>query len=287
MNIRIIPRLDIKGPTLVKGIHLEGLRVLGPPEAFARTYYQEGADELLYMDIVASLYERNSLLPMIERMSAEVFIPLTVGGGLRTLEDIRAALHAGADKVSLNTAALRRPELLREASEQFGSSTILVSVEAKRQRDGSYEAYTDCGRERTRRDAVEWAAEAEERGAGEILVTSVDREGTGRGFEIELTRRIVERVGIPVIACGGAAGIDDVEAVIREAGVRAVAVASILHYGLLEARPDLRVAGSGRMVAPSARTAGTRFHPAPLSHLKRALEARGIPCRAETTETTA
>jgi len=204
VNVRIIPRLDIKGPNLVKGIHLEGLRVLGKPERFARYYYEQGADELLYMDVVASLYQRNSLLEIVSRTSREVFIPLTVGGGLRTLDDVRAVLRAGADKVSLNTAVIREPELIRQASRCFGSSTIVVSIEAIKKGDGSYEAYTDNGRERTSIDAFKWALQAAELGAGEIIVTSVDREGTGKGFDLELTRRIAESVPIPVIACGGA-----------------------------------------------------------------------------------
>ena len=169
MNFRIIPRLDIKGPNLVKGVHLEGLRVLGKPERFARLYCEEGADELLYMDVVASLYQRNSLLDIISRTSKEVFIPLTVGGELRTLEDIRAALRAGADKVSLNTAAINRPELIRKGASRFGSSTIVISIEAFRKADGSYEAYTDNGRERTGVDAIEWAGRVAELGAGEII----------------------------------------------------------------------------------------------------------------------
>src|SRR5687768_12832896 len=152
-TIRIIPRLDIKGPNLVKGIHLEGLRVLGKPEAFARHYYESGADELLFVDIVASLYERNNLLPLIERVAGEVFIPLCVGGGLRSLDDIKSVLRAGADKVTLNTAAIRRPQLVHEASRQFGASTIVISIEAIRQPDGRYEAFTDNGRERTGIDA--------------------------------------------------------------------------------------------------------------------------------------
>ena len=146
VNVRLIPRLDIKGPNLVKGIHLEGLRVLGRPEHSARRYYEQGADELLYMDVVASLYQRNSLLDIVNRTAREIFITLTVGGGIRTLEDIQATLRAGADKVSLNTAALNNPELIREAAWRIGSSTIVVSIEAIRRPDGSYEAYTDNGR---------------------------------------------------------------------------------------------------------------------------------------------
>ena len=157
MTIRIIPRLDIKGPNLVKGIHLEGLRVLGKPERFARYYYESGADELIYMDVVASLYGRNSLLDIISRTSNEVFIPLAVGGGLRTIDDIKTVLRAGADKVTLNTAAINRPELISEAARRFGSSTIVISIEAIKRPDGTYEAYTDNGRESSGVDACEWA----------------------------------------------------------------------------------------------------------------------------------
>lgn len=229
---RLIPRLDIKGPNLVKGIHLEGLRVLGKPEFFARRYYEDGADELLFMDVVASLYERNSLTEIISRTADEIFIPLTVGGGLRTLEDIRTALRSGADKVTLNSAAIRRPELIREAARHFGSSTIVVSVEAMRRRDGTYEAYTDNGREKTGLDAIEWAERVSELGAGELIVTSIDREGTGRGYDLELTRAIASCVSVPVIACGGAGCAADVAEVLST-GASAASLASVLHYNVL------------------------------------------------------
>src|SRR3989441_12166235 len=160
MNIRIIPRLDIKGPNLVKGIHLEGLRVLGKPEQFARHYYEHGADELLFVDIVASLYGRNSLLDIVGRTAREIFIPLAVGGGLRTMEDIRTVLRAGADKVSLNTAAVRRPDFIAEAARRFGSSTIIVSIEAMETSNGAYEVFTDNGREKTGLDAFQWSVRA-------------------------------------------------------------------------------------------------------------------------------
>ena len=228
---RIIPRLDIKGPNLVKGIHLEGLRVLGKPEYFARYYYETGADELFYMDAVASLYGRNSLLDIVEKTSREIFIPLTVGGGLRTVDDIRTVLRAGADKVSINTAAIHRPELIREASRRFGSSTIVVSIEAIKKPDGTYEAYTDYGREKSGVDALQWAVQATELGAGELVVTSIDREGTGKGFDLELISCIAESVPIPVIACGGAGKIGHVYEVIAEGKADAVSIASILHYG--------------------------------------------------------
>ncbi len=232
--IRVIPRLDIKGPNLVKGIRLEGLRVLGKPELFAKHYYETGADELIYMDIVASLYGRNSLHEMISRTAREIFIPLTVGGGLRTIDDIRSVLRAGADKVALNTAVIGRPEFIREAAQKFGSSTIVVSIEAKRFSDGRYEAYTDNGRESTSVDAFEWAERAVALGAGELLVTSIDQEGTGGGFDLQLIKRIADAVNVPVIAGGGAGRPEHVGQVIEESGSSAVSIASMFHYGFVD-----------------------------------------------------
>jgi cyclase len=229
-NIRVIPRLDIKGPNLVKGIHLEGLRVLGKPEDFARYYYENGADELMYVDVVASLYERNSLHDIVSRTAKEIFIPLTVGGGLRSIDDIRDVLRAGADKVALNTAAIKNPQIIREASLKFGSSTIVVSIEAIRQPNGQYFAFIDNGREATGIEVKEWASRVEELGAGEIVITSVDREGTGSGYDIELTKMVADSVSIPVIAHGGPGKIEHIAEVIRDGHADAVAVASILHY---------------------------------------------------------
>jgi len=278
MNVRIIPRLDIKGPNLVKGVQLEGLRVLGRPEAFARRYYEDGADELLYMDVVASLYERNSLHDIIERTSREIFIPLTVGGGLRSLDDIRAVLRCGADKVALNTAAVRRPELIREAAREFGSSTVVVSIEAKRRPNGGYEAYTDNGRERTGVDVFRWAAEAVELGAGEIMITSIDREGTGAGFDIDVTARIAEDAPVPVIACGGAGRIDDVYDAIAQGRADAVSVASLLHYQLVS--EDGRATGDTDTPCRPVR-ASSRIDACSLSRLKQCLAERGVDCRYE------
>lgn len=229
-NIRIIARLDIKGPNLVKGIHLEGLRVLGKPEKFARYYYEAGADEIMYVDVVASLYNRNSLQDIVTRTAKETFIPLTVAGGIRTIDDIQGILRAGADKVSLNTAAIKRPEIIREASRKFGSSTIVVTIEAIKQQDGSYLAYTDNGREFTGIEVVSWAKRVQELGAGEIMITSVDREGSGLGFDNELTKMVSEAVDIPVIAHGGAGCVEDVKSVIHDGKADAVAIASMLHY---------------------------------------------------------
>lgn len=280
MTVRIIPRLDIKGPNLVKGIRLEGLRVLGKPEAFARAYYEQGADELLYMDVVASLYSRNSLLEIVERTAKDIFIPLTVGGGLRTLEDIKAVLRAGADKVSLNTAAIAAPELIREAASRFGSSTIVVSVEAIRTLDGRYEASTDNGRQETGRDAVRWAVRAAELGAGELLVTSVDREGTGEGYDLELIRQIADAVSIPVIACGGAGTVDHVVQAVEQGRADAVCVASMLHYDTVQ-REEVRgdFSQEGNVEYLMSRRAFSRVRPASLPELREALRARGFPGR--------
>lgn len=230
LKIRIIPRLDIKNNTVVKGIHLEGLRVVGTPGELARKYYAQGADELLYMDAVASLYERNSLHDIIRSAAEEVFIPLTVGGGIRTLEDIRSVLRAGADKVAINTAAVKRPEFIREASKKFGSQCIVASIEAIKTGDHCWEAYIDTGREATGVDALEWARRLVDLGAGELLVTSIDQEGMKSGMDIELISKIAQHIPIPVIACGGVGTTRHITQMIQSSDVRAVAVASILHY---------------------------------------------------------
>jgi cyclase len=229
-KVRIIPRLDIKGPNLVKGIHLEGLRVLGKPETFAKFYYDSGADELFFQDTVASLYERNSLSYIISKTAKEIFIPLTVGGGIRTIEDINNVLRAGADKVAINTAAVKNPEFIKEASLKFGSSTIVIAIEAIKQSDGQYLAYTDNGREGSGFEVVSWARRVEELGAGEIVITSVDKEGTGEGFDAKLVKMVAEAVNIPVIAHGGCSGPRDAAMIINEGHADALAVSSILHY---------------------------------------------------------
>lgn len=229
MPPRIIARLDIKAPNLVKGIHLEGLRVMGDPAEHALRYYREGADELLYVDIVASLYGRNSLSELVERTAADIFVPLTVAGGIRSLDDINKLLRAGADKVAINTAAVSRPELLSEASRTFGSQCIVLSVEAKRIGAGRWEVYTDNGREKTGLDVIEWIQKAVQLGVGEVLLTSVDSEGTRKGFDLELIRAVAPFVPVPVIACGGAGSIEHVMNGL-EARADAVALASLFHY---------------------------------------------------------
>lgn len=233
-SVRIIPRLDIKGPNLVKGIHLEGLRVLGEPNQFARYYYESGADELFFMDTVASLYDRNSLDEIITQTANEIFIPLTVGGGIRSLDDIRNVLNAGADKVCLNTAAVKNPNIIQDASRTFGSSTIVVAIEAIKQTNGDYLAYTDNGREHTGMDVFDWARKVEKLGAGELVITSVDKEGTGEGYDIELVKRITNEANIPVVAHGGAGNVEHIRNAFNFGEVDAVAVSSVLHYECLD-----------------------------------------------------
>lgn len=238
-NLRLIARLDIKGPNLIKGIHLEGLRVIGDPQEFARKYYEEGADELLYMDTVASLYNRNNIHDIVRYTAQNIFVPLTVGGGVRSLDDANVLLRAGADKIAINTAATKRPELITELATRFGSQCIVASIEAKKIADHRWEAYTDNGRQKTGLDAVEWAKKCSELGAGEILLTSVDQEGTRKGFDVELTSRVSEIVPIPVIASGGMGTLQHLVDVIEKGEADAVAIADILHYnrmGLKEIR---------------------------------------------------
>jgi cyclase len=232
-KIRIIPRLDVKGPNLVKGIHMEGLRVLGKPEYFAEYYYENGADELFFQDTVASLYDRNSLHDIISKTAKKIFIPLTVGGGLRSIDDLKNVLRAGADKVAINTAAIKNPEFIREASRKFGSSTIVVAIEAIKELNGTYLAYTDNGREYTGIEVISWAKKVEELGAGEIVITSVDKEGTGEGFDVVLTKMVSDAVSIPVIAHGGCGSPADCINIIQNANVDAIAIASVLHYNYI------------------------------------------------------
>jgi cyclase len=232
-NVRLLARLDIKAPNLIKGVQLEGLRVIGDPQAYAQRYYEQGIDEIVYMDIVASLYGRNSLTDLVRRTAQEVFVPMTVGGGIRTLEDFHNSLLAGADKVAINTAAIGDPTLIDRASRRFGSQCVVLSVEAKRTREGGWEAYTDNGRQKTGREAVEWAREAVERGAGEILLTSVDQEGTGRGFDVSLVDAVASAVPVPVIASGGMGTIDHLVEVVQDGTADAVAIANVLHWDKL------------------------------------------------------
>ncbi|MCX5807597.1 MAG: imidazole glycerol phosphate synthase cyclase subunit [Proteobacteria bacterium] len=232
-NMRLIARLDVKGPNLVKGVQLEGLRKMGNPNRFAKKYYDDGIDEIIYMDIVASLYERNNIKEIVRRTSEDVFIPVTVGGGIRSVDDAREILRAGADKVAINTAAIKNPQLIRQVSQRFGSQCMVLSIEAKKKGEKQWEAYYDYGREKTGIDAIEWAQKGYDLGAGEILLTSIDMEGGAKGFDLELVRTVSDMLPIPVIASGGMGNIDDLEKVVKDGHADAVAMAHVLHYGML------------------------------------------------------
>jgi cyclase len=247
-NTRLIARLDIKGPNVIKGVHLEGLRVIGPPNELALRYYEQGADELIYIDVVASLYGRNSLGEIVQQAAQNVFVPMTVGGGIRSVDDVTHLLRCGADKVAVNTAAVGNPRLISDIAHRFGSQCMVLSVEAKQIGTGRWEAYTDNGRERTGLDVVEWVRRGVELGAGEILLTSVDREGTRKGFDIPLVRAVTQEVMVPVIASGGMGKPSDLLQVVRDAEADAVAMADILHYKratIGEIRDVARAAGLG------------------------------------------
>ena len=229
-SIRLIARLDIKGPNLIKGIHLEGLRVMGSPNEHALRYYLQGADELIYMDCVASLYGRNHLGNIINEAAKDIFVPMTVGGGIRSVEDATEILREGADKVAINTAVVAKPQLISDVAQRFGSQCMVLSIEAKQVGIDSWEVYTDNGRERTNLNVIEWVKQGVEMGAGEILLTSVDREGTRKGFDIALVKAVTEVIDVPVIASGGMGKPEDLLTVVNEGCADAVAMADILHY---------------------------------------------------------
>ncbi|WED41924.1 imidazole glycerol phosphate synthase subunit HisF [Legionella cardiaca] len=229
-NVRLIARLDIKGPNLIKGVHLEGLRVVGNPNEFATAYYAAGADELIYMDTVASLYGRNNLSEIVKKTAENVFIPITVGGGIRNVDDVKQLLRCGADKVAVNTAATKNPQLITEISRRFGSQCMVLSIEAKRLPNGRWEVMTDNGREHTGMDVIDWARNGQEFGAGEILLTSIDQEGTRKGFDIELIREVSDAVTIPIIASGGMGKAEDLLPAVLSGHADAIAMADLLHY---------------------------------------------------------
>jgi cyclase len=229
---RIIPCLDVSNGRVVKGIHFRGLRDAGDPAELAQRYEGEGADEIVFLDITASLEGRGPLLEVVRRTAENVFVPLTVGGGVKGLEDITALLRSGADKVSINTNAVQERELISKASDRFGSQCIVVAVDAKSNGVGGWDVFISAGGRATGLDAVEWCREVQEEGAGEILLTSIDADGTKSGYDLKLTRTVSESVGIPVIASGGAGNVDHVYDVLTEGKADAALAASIFHYGL-------------------------------------------------------
>ena len=230
---RIIARIDVKNDYVIKGIHLEGLRKVGNPNEMAIKYYNQGVDEIIFMDAVAAYYDRNSLTNIITKACENVFIPITVGGGIRKIEDIQTALNAGADKIAINTKAVQNPNFITKASEIFGSQCIVSSIDAKKIAENKWEVYTDNGREPTGLDVVEWAQKVEELGAGEIMITSIDKEGTKKGFDQDLYKMVSEVVTIPIICCGGAGNKKDVAGLFLNKSIDAVAIASLFHYGIV------------------------------------------------------
>lgn len=228
---RIIPCLDVKGGRVVKGVRFVGLKDAGDPVAVAGRYNQQGADEICFLDITASCEERKTLRDVVRRTAEQVFIPLTVGGGIRTVSDIRELLKAGADKVSINTAAVEDPRCVRRAATRFGSQCIVVAIDAKRVGRERWEVYTYGGRKATGLDAIEWATQVEQEGAGELLVTSIDRDGTKKGYDCDLLHHISSAVRIPVIASGGAGELGHLYQGLAEGGADALLAASIFHFG--------------------------------------------------------
>lgn len=230
MSLRIIAKLDVKPPYVVKPVHFEGLRRVGTPKELAEKYYKQGADEVIYVDIVSSLYQREILYPLINETASGIFIPLGCGGGVKSIDDFSKLFHAGADKVIVNTEVLQNnPHLITEAAETFGSQSVVVNIEAKSW--GSWwECYSDCGRMRSGKDVIEWVKEVEQLGAGEIMIQSVDTDGRKKGFDVELISQSVNLVNIPVIAASGAGTLDDILEVARTAKPDAIAIASLLHY---------------------------------------------------------
>jgi len=229
---RIAARIDIKNEFVIKGIHLEGLRKVGNPNEMAKCYYDQGIDEIFFMDAVAAYYDRNSLGEIISKATKDVFVPITVGGGIRTIDDISIALGSGADKIAINTQAVKTPEIIKHASRVFGSQCIVASIQAKKRADNNWEAYIENGREPTGINVIEWAAELESLGAGEIMVTSIDQEGTKKGFDIALCHSLANAVSLPVIASGGAGKPEHIIDLCSNADIDAIALASVLHYNL-------------------------------------------------------
>jgi cyclase len=230
LKTRIIAKLDVKPPYVVKPVHFEGLRKVGKPKELARKYYEQGADEVIYIDIVSSLYQREILFDEIRNTADELFIPFGVGGGVKTIEDFSNLFHNGADKVAINTYAVQEdPEIINKAAKIFGNQAVVVNIEAK-EWENWYECYTDCGRIRSGKDVVEWAQEVENRGAGEIFLQSVDTDGRQKGFDVELAKKVVESVNIPVVIASGAGTLEDIKKLIEYAKPSGIAISSILHY---------------------------------------------------------
>jgi len=233
MNLRIIPKLDIKNNNLVKGVNLEGLRVLGDPRAFAESYYTDDADEIIYHDVVASLYQRNNLSDLIKRTSENIFLPMLVGGGITAVEQIEQILHSGADRIFLNTAALNNAKIINNIVKKYGSSTLVVSIEVVKSED-KYFCRKDFGREEADKELFDWISEVEHRGAGEIIITSIDSDGTGLGFDLNLAEKISKKTNLPFILNGGISTIDQIDQLLNASKPSGLAIGSALHYSYID-----------------------------------------------------
>ena len=230
MTVRVIAKLDVKPPHVVKPVHFEGLRKMGDPSELAKKYYDQGADELFYIDIVSSLYQREILFNEIEKVANKLFIPFAAGGGVKSIDDFSKMFHMGADKIVINTYAIQEnPNIIDQAAKIFGSQAVVVNIEAKKWKD-YWECYTDCGRIQSQKSVSDWVSEVEQRGAGEILLQSVDMDGRRRGFDIELASKIVDLVNIPVVVSSGAGSLEDIKTLIEVASPSGVVIASLLHY---------------------------------------------------------
>ena len=227
---RLIARLDIKNKNLIKPINLEGLRIVGDPNKYAKKYYSEGIDEILFMDTVATLYSRNHLADIIEKITREIFIPITVGGGIRSLSDVKELLNCGADKVAINTAAVKNPKLIKEIADSIGSQSLVISIDAKIKSEKNWEVYVNNGRDRTGIDVIEWIKRAEEMGAGEILITSIDQEGTRKGFDYDLAQVSHKIASIPIIISGGCGDLQHINLLKSKTEIDAIAIADCIHY---------------------------------------------------------
>ncbi len=278
--IRIIPRLDIKGSNLVKGVNLEGLRVLGSPHRFAKYYYEQGADELFYQDVVASLYGRNSLKKIITNTAENIFIPLTVGGGIRSITDISEILRSGADRVSINSAAVKNPQFITEAAEKFGRSTIVISIEAIEQKNGSYLVFTENGRNCSGKDVFQWAQQTEKLGAGEIVLTSVDKEGKGEGMNIQLVKEIVKLVDIPVVSNGGIGKKEHCTEILKAVPVSGLSIGSMFHYEYLSKKNfDFERSQEGNIEYLKKKLTPSNITRCNITTLKKELVKNKIHCR--------
>jgi len=235
LTLRIIPKLEVKNENLIKGIHLEGLRIVGKPEAAALKYAQDGADELIYIDLVASLYQRQNWIDIVKRTAEQIYIPLTVGGGIRSVEDVKIFMRAGADKVTINTAVVKNPRLITAISQKFGCQAMVASIEVQKKFDGSYEVFTDSGRTPTGIEPIAWAKKVVTLGAGEILLTFIHQDGTYAGYDVALLKQITQAVPVPVIVSGGAGTIEHLIAAYK-AGADALAIASLLHFNKINVK---------------------------------------------------